>query len=848
MKQHARVTNLKCEYCNDLIGIDQAAPRFSWQIETAIKGFTQKVYRLLIASSTRLLDMNIGDFWDSGQVIANEQLGILYEGRPLLPMTRYGWKVMVWDDHDEASSWSPAAWFVTGVQKVHQWPGKFIRLFDGQVNFTRKEFDLASDSEIQEAWLFVAARGAKHNSSVCFVNGCRVGEDVYTPGATEYFKMLYRGYDVISLLRQGRNTVGLIFSQTVSLVLKIQFADGQQKVIFSDNSWKCAGQGPYVKLEYVDQAIHNGKAEEYDARLEYSGWNSNGYPDGNWVIPQLEDMWGITWGPLVLKHMSAGCIIDKKYAPVSVQVLEPGMVLFDFGVNMSGFPVLQASAPAGTVITIRLAEKLFPDGRAIDSDTLGMDHKPYLKYTFRGEGNESYQPSFMYTSFRYAEISGYPGVWRQENMKACFIHSDVAGKSEFSCSSADLNLLDQCIQRSFLSNLVNIPTDCPGRERRGWTADAFAVCEAEMIRFQMLPFYYRWLDDMMDCQRGNGWIPVELPLSTDVSIDVIWPAAAVLIPWECYVQYGDLNLLKKYWPMMKKYVDLLIEVSDEKHFLSESYLNYGDLAATERASRLYLGQCYFYRCAALISRIAATIGLPNDSDRYGKLASELRMSINQVYLHEVDGRAWYDNNTQSANAHALFIGLCDENKRKRVLDALVADIEEKQTNTTGFLGTMCLIPALADNGRPDVAYRMVGNPRPGGWLYLLKAFQATTLPESYDGHGSMNHAFLGGAPGAWFYKYLAGISPALPGYKEFTVKPYFAGDIEWVRARIDSPYGIIAAEWARQNGRIVVKVDVPANTAARVLLPGNKGRDDNQGFAAEKVLSGHYEWEIEEVP
>ena len=844
MEQNPTVTNLKCEFCTDPIGIDKTAPLFSWQIESKRKGVTQTGYRLMVASDLRLLDRNDGDFWDSGKIKSNAQLAILYEGKPLLPMTRYWWKVMIWDENGDECSWSNPAYFVTGVQKVHQWPGKFIQPFGSQVHFTRKEFELASDSSLKEAWLFVAARGAKQNTYVCFLNGCKVGEEVYTPGATEYFKMLYRGHDALPLLRQGRNTVGLVFTQTVSLVLRILFEDGQQQVVFSDDSWKCAGHGPYVKLEYFNHPIHIGKAEEYDARLEYTGWNTNGYIDIDWENPPLEDVWGITWGPLLLKHISVACVIDTEYAPVSIQPLEQGKFLVDFGVNMSGFPVLHASAGKGTSITIRFAEKLLPDGNHIDSDTLGLDYKPYIKYTFKGEGNETYQPAFMYTSFRYAEVSGYPGILRKENLHACFIHSEVGCKSEFSCSSDDFNYLNQCIQRSFLSNLVNIPTDCPGRERRGWMADAFSVCEAEMIRFHMLPFFYRWFEDMVDCQRGNGWIPVELPLSTDVSIDMVWPAAAVLIPWECYLQYGDISILKKFWAMMKKYVDLCIEVSDEKHFLTESLFNYGDLTAVEKASRLFIGMCYFYRCTVLLAKIAAVIGLPSDSDYYGRVSSEIRMGINSVYLHEEQGHAWYDNGTQSANAHALYFGLCNEENRILILDALVADIEKKQTNTTGFLGAMCLIPSLVDNGRPDVAYRLICNPNQGGWLYMIKNFNATTLPEGYDGHGSMNHAFLGGAPGAWFYKYLAGISPALPGYKEFSVKPYFAEDINWVSAKIDSPYGVISSEWARKNGRIVVRVDVPANTTARVLLPGNNGTNDDEGLVAEVVPSGHYEWEI----
>ena len=807
---------LKCEYCECPVGIDTPDPTLGWLINTNQKGYEQNSYRILVASASDLVDQNCGDLWDSGEVLSSEQSGIKYEGIALTPFSRYWWKVMVWDKERKPSCWSEASWFVTGVFKVHQWKAEYFRTFEYKAYYARKEFIINTPLAIESACLFIAARGDKFNSFLAQINGRRIGTDAYCPGPVEYFRMLYRGYDVTDRLTAGTNVLNLVYTKTVSAILRIFWANGEITDIITDSSWKGNEAGPYVRLGYP-QGMHRGKFEEYDARLEFEGWERPGFDDGNWVCPVKNSDDVITWGPLFLKFQYVGCGVSERIRPVSIRRVNPDKQIVDFGVNSSGFPGIMIKGQRGQTITLRMAEKLLPDESGLNFTSYG-ETRPYIKYILKGNRTESYEPCFMYTSFRYLEIEGCSSDLREEDVWMCFLHSEVEGKSTFRCSDSELNLLNSCIRRSFLSNLVNLPTDCPGRERRGWTGDSFSVAEAECLNFNMLRFFYRWFDDMVDCQRGNGWIPVELPLSTDENIDIVWPINSAIIPWVVYEQYGDRRFLMKYWNLLKKYLVLLEENSDEQHKFCDAMLSYGDWLAFDPASKGFIGMAYYFHGTSLAARIAAELGFTDEADHYAKLSAGIRSSINRLYLHSDKHAAWYDGNSQSANAHALYFRICPEELKGKVLKSLVADIMKRNTNTTGFLGTMCIIPALAENGYPEVAYKLITNPNLGGWLYMVKNFSATTLPEFYDGRGSMNHAFLGGAPGVWFYKYLAGISPLKPGYREFKVMPYFAEGIEHVYARLDTLYGTISVSWRERGQGYSIVVNAPPNTKAVVVL------------------------------
>ncbi len=503
----------------------------------------------------------------------------------------------------------------------------------------------------------------------------------------------------------------------------INYTDGTSDTIITDDQWKIRPKGPFVNLPYLND-FTAGRCEEYDARLEFENWDMPGFDDSEWKPYVWEGWWA---GPIYITASLIACKINKIVKPIDIIDKGDGRYLVDFGQNMSGFVQINAEGPSGTEIVIRYAEKLY-EGE-IDISTYTYRDPQYLnKYTMRGSGRECYKPTFMYTGFRYVEITGYPGKLTKDNIEGCFIHSDVLDESYFESSSEDINRLQSCAVNGFLSNLVNIPTDCPGRERRGWTADAFVVSEAQCINFEMRNFFRRWFNDFSDCQLNTGWIPVELPMSTCNGIEVIWPCASVLIPWDIYRIYGDTDFLKKYYSIMKGYVDFLNTICDSEYsFNPETNICFGDWVSQESASKKFIASVYFYGCAVRLSEIAGIIKKSSDQNTYNKLAIQIKSAINKKYLKYEDNKYYYDNNSQSANAHALYFEIVPEDKKKYITDRLVESIEKSKTNTTGFLGTMCILQALASNGRNDIAYSLVTNKNPGGWLYMVNKNDLTHL-------------------------------------------------------------------------------------------------------------------------
>ncbi|MBR3779546.1 MAG: family 78 glycoside hydrolase catalytic domain [Clostridia bacterium] len=801
--------DLTCEYQKEAMGVHRQNAVFGWKM-TSRQGAAQTAYR------TQVTDEHGTLVWDSGKTASRRQYGIEMDSQtPMKPMSEYTFRVMVWDEKDEPSAWAESR-FVTGVFRVHQWAGQWFRIWwHGTVHFYRHEFEVA-DKPIRYAYAYVASLGDKANSHVAYLNGKRLEEGILFPGATEYFRALYTCVDVKALLKRGRNAVGLVITKTSSMVMKIAYEDGEvQYVASARDTWACGVQGPY-KIGYSEEHMQHGKYEEYDARKEWGDWTSPGFDDSGWERGKHTLV--IDIGPLFLQPQYCQAKVQARHRPMRILRHEDRWFV-DFGVNMAGFVSLRLQGKPGQTVEIRFAEKCNEQG---DGGIFSSWRHPYLKYTFSTDGVEEYTPSFMYTGFRYVEIYGYEGEITEGSITAVSIHSDVLNASRFSCSDPMLERLSEVARRSFLSNMVNIPTDCPERERRGWTADAYAVCEAECVNFNTLTFYRQWLESMRDCQRGNGWIPVELPLSSDDCIDVNWPAAAVLVPYDLYIQYGDQSLIEEFYPMMCRWVELLENICDEEYTQCDAFMSYKDWLCGEPAGSGFLATAYFYRCADLLARMAAILEKKDDAKRYETLAAAIRDSIQRRYLH-VDGDAvWYDTGSQSANAHALYFGICPAELRQAVTASLVRDIEEKGASTTGFMGTMCLMPALSQNGRADVAYGLLKNPHMGGWIYLLEQCDATTFPEHYNGGGSQNHAFLGSSPGLWIYKYLVGISPAAPGYERVRIAPYIPADMEWAAATVDTLYGPVSAAWRKTEGGCALTVSLPPNVSGKIEWNGQE--------------------------
>ncbi|MEM2704395.1 MAG: alpha-L-rhamnosidase N-terminal domain-containing protein, partial [Candidatus Bathyarchaeia archaeon] len=321
---------LFCEYCVDPIGIDVSKPRFSWMLTHHERGRRQSAYQILVASSEENLAKDFGDMWDSGKVDSSQSVNVEYAGKPLESGKVYYWKVRWWDDKGQVSSWSRTARFEMGLLKPEDWKAKWI----SGGNLLRKEFTL--NGKVKRARAYVSGLGYYELR----INGCKVGDRKLDPGWTDYEKIvLYSVYDVIGYLREGRNAVGLMLGNgrynvkphrvkpttpmpahkhygepRAILQLMVEFSDGRQELITTDESWK-ASRGPII-----DDDIYDG--EVYDARLEKDGWDLPGYDDSSWENVRVVEPPG---GVMVSQATFPPIRAVKKLQPVSISNPKPNV-------------------------------------------------------------------------------------------------------------------------------------------------------------------------------------------------------------------------------------------------------------------------------------------------------------------------------------------------------------------------------------------------------------------------------------------------------------------------------------------------------------------------------------------
>ncbi len=801
------IDSLKCENVVEALGVDKLCPHFSWTLSSNENGAKQTAYQITI------FDEDSNEIYNSNKVVSDKQFGVEVDLKGVLKTyNKYEFTLNVWDENDEVATKS--SFFTTGVFKAGQWKGDWFKIWYnfGKVGYVRKEFEV-NDEQIEYAYCYLGALGDKVNSLVAYLNGKRVGVCANFPGATEYFRAFYTCVDVKDLLLCGTNTLGFLVSTAASIVLKIKYKSGEtQFVCTTKNNWRFNDKGAY-HLGF-DNPMYKGKVELFDNTKHFEGFSENGFDDSDWGF--YHDPFGvISFGPLFIENQYSVAKEYETYKPVAINKFD-NCIQLDFGTNHSGILEYSLKGKPGQKITIKYGEKANKDtGRIVP----GEQFPPYCEYTFASDEKEHHRTDFLMIGFRYIEVYGYDDEIGADDFCSHFVHSQLDSNSSFCCDDEELNQINKVARQGFLSNLVNIPTDCPERERRGWTADAFAVAESEIFNFDMLNFYYAWFKSYNDCQRKNGWLPVELPRSTDDSIDINWPMSTVFIPYDVLTQYGDIRFCKETYENAKGYVDLLLNLCDENYVLSTSFYSYKDWVAPEKTTPAFISAIYFYKAIWCFAQISKALG--KDADEYFNIAEKIKENINKTFLHRENGKAYYDNNTQSANVHALGFGVCPNELKSAVTDSLVENIETKQANTTGFMGTALILKVLSENGKQDVAFSLIKNKNMGGWLWLINECDATTFPENYNGGGSQNHAFLGSAPSVWFYRCLCGIKPLENGYKSFEICPYLPKSINNVNVTMQTVFGDIKIEIKRKE-KTEFDIQVPVNTSAIFKFDGKE--------------------------
>jgi alpha-L-rhamnosidase len=663
------------------------------------------------------------------------------------------------------------------------------------------------------------------------VNGVKVGDHVLDPAWTTYPKrVLHSTYDVTEHLRQGANAVGAMLgggwatlgsqayykAPALLVELRIELDGGKRVTVVSDTSWKTK-HGPIIS-----DSIYDG--EIYDARREISGWDKPGLADADWKAATISEG---TQGDISSQMMPPIRVVDT-LLPRAMTNPRPGLYVYDFGQNVSGWAQLRVQGPAGTRVRLRFAELLYPDG-TINRENIRAAKARDI-YILKGEGRETYEPRFTYHGFRYVEVTGYPGTPTLDSLRGRVVHTAVASAGDFAASNPVLNQIHSMVRRTQLNNLHSVPTDCPQREeRQGWMGDAHLSSEAAALNFDMAAFYTNFLRDIRDVQDADGTITDTVPHKYGSRpADPAWGAAFPILAWRLYEEYGDRRALEENYDGLKKYVDFLHRQAPD-NILRLSY--YGDWIATEETPGPFLSALYYDYSVQILAKVAQVLGKTADAQAYADLERQIKEAINREFLHRgdlktYDGDTYYANGTQTANALALFLDLPPKEHRPKLVIRLYNDIVYWHNThlTTGIHGTRYLLPVLTALGHADQAYDLVTQTDYPSWGYML-AHGATTIWElwQYKVGPSMNshdHPALGSV-GAWFFRALGGLNPdpSGPGYRHIFIQPQIVRDLSSASATLQTIRGALSCSWTHKPEEITVEVTVPVNSDARVVIP-----------------------------
>jgi alpha-L-rhamnosidase len=572
-------SKLTCEYLTDPSVVDVSQPRLAWinLAEKGERGQFQTAFQIRAATDQSKLENP--DLWDSQKVDGDQSNRIIYTGKTLSSGMECWWQVRVWDKDGNVSAWSKPAFWRMGLLNPDDWKGQWIGApWEGEEHFRRPDYpgqkfndfgpvapllrkSFKIEKQIKKAVAFVTGLGYFE----FFVNGKKAGNDVLVPNVTNYgkrpllgqmslnvednfkeYKVMYLAYDVTDLLSNGENIIGVLLGNgfynprmfwcegygTPRFIgqLHITYTDGSEEVIASDESWK-ASKSPILK-----NMVYYG--ETYDARLEQPGWCRKGFDDRQWEKVALKKA---PYGKLVA-HTAPTDKVMEQLKPLKIEKLPNGNYRIDFGKEISGWVrLIDVKAPAGHQIDISFNANLYSGDNT---------------YIFAGKGPENYAPRFNWFVFSAVEIKNWYGELKPENIIAETVNTDVEESATFETSNPLFNRINEIWKRSQKDNMHGgIASDCPHRERNGYTGDGQVSCVAVMHNFSAKAFYQKWIADMLGAQdKKTGYVPNGAPWQPGCGGGVAWGAAICIMPWEFYLHTGSLDMLAINYDGMKEYI------------------------------------------------------------------------------------------------------------------------------------------------------------------------------------------------------------------------------------------------------------------------------------------------------
>ena len=742
------------------------------------------------------------------------------------------WKVRAWDGDDKPSPFSALASWEMALLQPTDWKGKWIGAIDQLAATTppaphlRRTFTVARP--VQAARAYIAGVGY----SELHLNGKKVSDHVLDPGFTRFDKrVIYVTHDVTSALVQGNNAIGVILGNGFLNVhagdvwnfdsapwrmppralvqLQITYDDGTTQTIVSDENWKVAN-GPIVF-----DGIRNG--ETYDARLEKPGWSTASF---------VEDA---SWRNALAVRAPGGVLSAQMFPPQKVvkslqaaTVTSPltGVYVFDFKQNTAGWGKLTVSGPAGTQITMKYGEKLAANG-TVDQSNINV-YVPQGAfqtdtYILKGQGTETWEPRFTYQGFQYIEVRGFPGTPTAANLQAQVVNTAFDTIGSFTSSNDLLNKIYQATEWSYAANFQSIPTDCPQREKNGWTADAHLAAEQAMFNVSAGAAYTKWIRDFRDEMRVDGQLPGIIPTSGwGYGVGPAWDSALIIIPFYLYQYTGDEQILKANYDLFTRYVDWL----GTRDYVNQPVASWlGDwVPARDVAPPPLVHAAYHAFDARVTATTAGLLGRTADVTKYNGVADRVKQTFLTKYFNATTAQIAGDE--QTSLSAALYMNLVNDADRARVFDRLTAKIVARNNHLdTGVLGTKFLSPVLTEAGRADLFFAIATQTDFPSWGRWIQS-GATTLWEQWDDGGSHDHVFMGDIV-TWFYRGLAGINPDPngPGFSQILIRPQVVGNLTSVKAETRTLRGVISSAWQLDAGKLVLDVTIPVNSTATVSVP-----------------------------
>lgn len=848
-----KAIHLRTDHRKNPIGIDNPAPLLGWCCEG---GVTQTAYELRAFRDGE-------PCWESGAVPGGAMQAVY--GGAAESRGRISWQVRLRDEDGAWGEWSEPASFELGLLRKEDYCGAWI---DPELTHTPDKRQPAS--VLRKTFRCAPGKTARayltaHGCYEAFLNGERIGDWIFAPGTGEYAAFLpYQTYDITGLLVDGENTItvtvgdgwyrsaaGVVGARNLfgeALGLYVQLESDGKPVCVTDGSWEAAQDGPMIESDLF-------QGEIYDARRTPSAWHG--------VTVDAGFDFGVLCGANALP------VREHERFPGKKLITPNGETVFDFGQNLAGYAELRVTAQGGETLTLTHGEALDEHGNlTIANFQPGERHKEggvFQKVTYTCKSGENvYKPSFSLFGFRYVKVEGDLAALPDLALTSIAVYSDMEQLSSFSCGNEDVNRLFRNSVWSQKGNFCDVPTDCPTREKAGWTGDAGVFVNTGLYLMDCAAVFEKWLRSCRVNQYPDGKVRNISPRNNEEGFfgkllagSAGWGDAVVIVPYTIYRRYGDRKILTDNYEMMCRWVDYLAgraskggikELFDRnpyKKYAVSTGVDYGEWCEPDVELQQGIEQngsggtatAYLSYSSGLLAELAETLGKPEDAARYAALSENAK----KAYQSTRTENGAIHSDRQKDYVRPLAFGLLEEEDRPAAAAALDALVRKNGYHlNTGFLSTPFLCKVLTDAGYVETAYRLLLQDTAPGWLYAVKK-GATTIWERWNGidengkvSDSLNHYSYGAVCG-WLIEDVCGIRYTA---ERLTLAPKPCRLLGSAGASYQSPRGEIASRWAYEGDALTLTFRVPANVTAEIVLPDG---------TAHSVSAGEHRYTIQQA-